>query len=96
MSTRIPPFSSQHLEAACRVLADTERGLRGTQIGYLLQDIRVPDADANYTKWKRLFQRFGTNAKAASSREPSHPFHQQSYESKTIIFRELGGINEFW
>ncbi len=55
LSTRIPPFSSQQLEAACRVLADTERGLRGTQIGYLLQDIRVPDADANYTKWKRLF-----------------------------------------
>jgi uncharacterized protein (TIGR02391 family) len=55
LSTRIPPFSSQHLEAACRVLADTERGLSGNQIGYLLQDIRIPDADASNTKWKRLF-----------------------------------------
>lgn len=55
MSSRIPPFSSQHLEAACRVLADTERGLSGTQIGHLLQDVRVPDFDPNNTKWKRLF-----------------------------------------
>lgn len=29
---RIPSFSSQHVEAACRVLGDTERGLSGTQM----------------------------------------------------------------
>ncbi|WP_449105456.1 TIGR02391 family protein [Pseudomonas mohnii] len=55
MSNRIARFTSQHLEAACRVLADTDRGLSGTQIGYLLQDIRVPDIDPTNTKWKRLF-----------------------------------------
>lgn len=55
MSNRIAPFTSQHLEAACRVLADTDHGLSGTQIGYLLQDIRVPDIDPTNTKWKRLF-----------------------------------------
>lgn len=41
--TRIPLFSSQHLEAACRVLADTERGLSGTQIERLLQIHRKLD-----------------------------------------------------
>ncbi|WP_210558354.1 MULTISPECIES: TIGR02391 family protein [unclassified Pseudomonas] len=55
MGNRIEPFNSQHLEAACRVLADTERGLSGPQIGRLLQEIRVPDVDPNNTKWKRLF-----------------------------------------
>jgi uncharacterized protein (TIGR02391 family) len=55
LGNRIEPFNSQHLEAACRVLADTERGLTGPQIGRLLQDIRVPDIDPNNTKWKRLF-----------------------------------------
>lgn len=55
MASRIPPFDSQHLEAACRVLADTENGLTGTQIGGLLHEIKVPDPTPNLTKWKRLF-----------------------------------------
>ncbi len=38
-----PTFSAQHLEAICRVLADTETGLTGTEIGYLLQDSRIED-----------------------------------------------------
>lgn len=52
---RILPFSSQHLEAACRVLADTTRGLKGTQIGRLLQEIKVEDVSPDLTKWQRLF-----------------------------------------
>jgi uncharacterized protein (TIGR02391 family) len=52
---RIPPFSAQNLEAACRVLADTERGLTGSEIGYLLQDCRLDDVSPEMTKWKRLF-----------------------------------------
>ncbi len=52
---RVPPFSAQKLEAACRVLADTDRGLTGSEIGYLLQDCKVQDVDPDMTKWKRLF-----------------------------------------
>jgi len=55
LATRIDPFSSQHLEAACRVLADTERGLSGTQIERLLQEIAIADTSPGMTKWKRLF-----------------------------------------
>lgn len=55
MATQIEPFTSQHLEAACRVLADTERGLTGTQIERLLQEIEVPAPSPGMTKWKRLF-----------------------------------------
>lgn len=55
LGNRITPFSSQHLEAVSQVLADTERGLSGSQIGRLLQDTRVPDVDPNNTKWKRLY-----------------------------------------
>lgn len=54
----VPPFSPQHLEAICRVLADTETGLTGSEIGYLLQDCRIPDPDPAMTKWKRLFNAF--------------------------------------
>lgn len=52
---KIPPFSPQHLEAACKVLADTERGLTGSEIGYLLKDCRIDDVSPEMTKWKRLF-----------------------------------------
>lgn len=55
MATRINCFDSQQLEAACRVLADTERGLSGSQIERLLQEIDVPDLSPGMTKWKRLF-----------------------------------------
>ncbi|HFT8224724.1 TPA: TIGR02391 family protein, partial [Pseudomonas aeruginosa] len=55
MASRIAPFDSQQLEAACRVLADTANGLSGTQIGRLLQEINVPDPSSDMTKWKRLF-----------------------------------------
>jgi len=51
----IPPFNPQELEAACRVLADTERGLTGSQIGYLIQDCKIIDITPTMTKWKRLF-----------------------------------------
>jgi hypothetical protein len=39
----IPPFTAQHLEAIRRVLADTDTGLTGSEIGYLLQDSRIMD-----------------------------------------------------
>jgi len=52
---KIKPFNAQKLEAACRILADTERGLTGSEIGYILSDCRVDDVSPGMTKWKRLF-----------------------------------------
>jgi uncharacterized protein (TIGR02391 family) len=52
---RISPFNAQQLEAMCKVLADTERGLTGTEIHYILQDCRLRDVSPEMTKWKRLF-----------------------------------------
>lgn len=52
---RIQPFNAQKLEAACRVIADTERGLTGSEIEYLLQDCKLTDVSPSMTKWKRLF-----------------------------------------
>ncbi|MFX4266848.1 TIGR02391 family protein [Aliarcobacter butzleri] len=55
MAEQITPFNAQHLEAICRVLADTQNGLTGTQIGYILKDIKIEDIAPSDTKWKRLF-----------------------------------------
>jgi uncharacterized protein (TIGR02391 family) len=56
---RIPPFGTQNLEAACRVLADTDRGLTGAQIEHILRDMNVADVSPEMTKWKRLFNALG-------------------------------------
>ena len=45
MAESILPFNSQHLEAICKVLADTQNGLTGPQIGYILQHSKVEDID---------------------------------------------------
>ena len=57
-TTSIPPFPAQHIEAICRVLADTSTGLTGSEIGHLLRDSRLPDPTPNQTKWKRLHNAF--------------------------------------
>ena len=51
----IPCFDAPHLEAACKVRADTTMGLKGDEIGYILKDMGVADPDPAMTKWKRLF-----------------------------------------
>ncbi|MFG1304661.1 TIGR02391 family protein [Xanthobacter autotrophicus] len=83
MATQITPFSSQHLEAACRVLADTERGLSGTQIERLLQEIQVADTSPGITKWKRLF-----NALAGAQNQ-----HQVGNHLIMFINRAMNPVN---
>jgi len=81
--TPIPLFSSQHLEAACRVLADTERGLSGTQIERLLQEIEIADPSPGMTKWKRLF-----NAMAGAQNQ-----HQVGNHLIMFINRAMNPVN---
>ncbi len=51
----LAPFDAQKLKAACQVLADTEKGLSGAEIGYILADCKMLDPNARDTKWRRLF-----------------------------------------
>jgi hypothetical protein len=51
----IEPFSSQQIEAVSKVLADTNDGLSGSEIAFVLGDAGIPDVDAANTKWKRLY-----------------------------------------
>jgi len=54
----VPIFDAQHLTSIAKILADTDDGLTGSQIGYLLQDCKIPDVASDQTKWKRLFNAF--------------------------------------
>jgi len=52
---RIAPFDSQQLTSIAKILADTNRGLTGSEIEHLLSECRIPDVNPEMTKWKRLF-----------------------------------------
>ncbi len=47
-------FSAAKLESICQVLADTNAGMTGTEIGRLLQQLGISDPFPALTKWKRL------------------------------------------
>ncbi len=55
MADTLAPFPSQHIEAVARVLGDTNDGLTGPEIGFILRDADIPDIDSTNTKWKRLY-----------------------------------------
>lgn len=52
----IPEFSHAKLESICKVLADTDRGLTGREIGIILARLGIPDPMPAITKRQRLFQ----------------------------------------
>ena len=49
------PFGSGDLEALCKILADTDTGLNGSEIRDILKQIGVIDTDPTMTKWRRLY-----------------------------------------
>jgi hypothetical protein len=53
-----PTISSEVLENICRIIANTETGLTGTEIGRILAESMLEDTDPTLTKWKRLFNAF--------------------------------------
>jgi len=63
----IPSINSNQLEAICKVLADTEKGLTGSEIGHLLEQLGIHDPDPSMTKWKRLY-----NALSAKQNNDRH------------------------
>ncbi|HRK05124.1 MAG TPA: hypothetical protein PLW14_08525 [Chlorobiota bacterium] len=71
MSKTVTPFTPSVLEALNQVLADTNHGLSGTEIGRFLGQAKIKDVDHSNTKWKRLF-----NALAA---------HQNEYKTGVCV-----------
>lgn len=52
---KVAAFNPEEVEAIARILADTNSGLTGSEIGYILKDCKIPDVTPGITKWKRLF-----------------------------------------
>jgi uncharacterized protein (TIGR02391 family) len=52
------PLKEEILEGICRIIAHTDLGLSGTEIGKLLADSKINDTNPELTKWKRLYNAF--------------------------------------
>jgi uncharacterized protein (TIGR02391 family) len=52
---RVRAFQSGELERLCKVLADTNNGLTGSELGHTLAQTRINDLDPTNTKWRRLY-----------------------------------------
>jgi uncharacterized protein (TIGR02391 family) len=55
---KYPFIQSYYLESICGVIAETDGGLTGTEIGYILSDCQIKDVDPLISKRKRLYNAF--------------------------------------
>lgn len=59
MSSKIfPIIDSGTLESLAKVLADTDKGLLGSELTKFIPEARLIDTDPTITKWKRLYNSF--------------------------------------
>jgi uncharacterized protein (TIGR02391 family) len=55
-----PPIDGHILESICKIIADTQNGITGSEIQHLLSTMHISDVDSTNTKWKRLYNAFVT------------------------------------
>jgi uncharacterized protein (TIGR02391 family) len=55
MNKLFPAIESSVLEGICRVIADTNYGLTGTELNKAIVDSRMKDVNPEMTKWRRLY-----------------------------------------
>lgn len=78
MSGRGKIFTQDRLEAIAKALGDTQHGLTGSEIGYLLRHCRLRDTDPEATKWKRLHNAFVARQNQAQNRRAILEFIRQA------------------
>jgi uncharacterized protein (TIGR02391 family) len=54
----LPRFESAQLEAVCKVLGDTSRGLTGFELEHILREVGSLDPSPSLSKWMRLYNAF--------------------------------------
>lgn len=58
MATRRKCLTQAVLEGISKILGDTNNGLTGSEIQYLLTQCQIEDIDSQNTKWKRIYSAF--------------------------------------
>lgn len=72
-------FKEGEIERIAKIIGATEDGLKGSEIGRLLQSTNIRDDDPELTKWKRLF-----NALAIAQNERGTGNHILTFISKAF------------
>ena len=90
---RPKPFTAGQMEAVCQVLADTNEGLTGSEIGQMLRQVRVSDVDPTNTKWKRLFNALAESQERTRSGDRvlafvSHALEPARYQGNSSTLEE--------
>ncbi|MCT4616147.1 MAG: TIGR02391 family protein [Marinifilaceae bacterium] len=55
MSKKFPLIKPNILESICEVVADTSKGLTGSELSKAILDAKMKDINPEMTKWKRLY-----------------------------------------
>ncbi|KOP79891.1 hypothetical protein AMS60_16210 [Bacillus sp. FJAT-21945] len=82
------PFNQGELEAFCKIIADTNDGLTGTEIAYFLEMLSYKDIDPNNTKWKRLFNALANRQNQTQSGNCVLSFISKSYAPSRYVGKE--------
>jgi len=99
MARKVPPFTLAELEQLARVLADTRRGLTGSQLGRLIREFKLVELDPDITRWKRLFNALGHYQERTQSGSKVLSFIKSAldpvrYRGQQARFEELrDGVN---
>lgn len=85
------PFNEGELETLCRIIADTNDGLTGSEIGHFLNVLKFGDVDSMMTKWKRLY-----NALANRQNQTQSGNCVLSFISKSLAPSRFAGKLDFY
>ncbi|OQX73419.1 MAG: TIGR02391 family protein [Bacteroidetes bacterium 4484_276] len=55
MSKKFPIIQPNILESICRIVADTSKGLKGSELSKAILDAKMKDVSPEMTKWRRLY-----------------------------------------
>lgn len=78
-------FSQEEIESISQSLGDTDDGLTGTEIGFLLTQSNVEDVDPNNTKWKRLYNALVANQNEKQNRTHILEFIRQALKPQKFL-----------
>lgn len=78
-------FSQSEIEGVARALADTSEGLTGSEIGHLLNSLKMTDPDPAATKWKRLHNAFVERQNHSRNRRAILEFIRQAMKPERYI-----------
>ena len=85
VKVRKKSFTQGEIESISRSLGDTDDGLTGTEIGFLLVQARIEDVDPNNTKWKRLYNALVANQNEKQNRTHILEFIRQVFNPQKYV-----------